>query len=358
VVTNKPWLTDTAVDAGTIYGYARPEYNRVATITNTFVSQSMRWVVTDLAWAGDSVTIGGEMTSATNTKKTTWSTIPATVTQTIRGNSVKAAEDFVFTGAIVNTGNRFASIIASGSQAPIIDTETYRHPVQYTDRGYLLAVYDYAAYDGTEMGIQVNTYDADGALLNHAEGLATYPDPANVTATYAWPYGLKDLETLFATTLYSDAVRYYTVQPWSDQDSVPFGNMVAFELTGDCIGLDAHCVMWEDSMGSVTSWPFQYVSQAASDFERTFWNPYANNTDTLSTTTTDKWRLNSGFIRNADEDAVIRDMLSSTKVWLKTPTETHRVNIVNTEYAYGNRKWGDLTNVTLDVVKADTSVTR
>jgi hypothetical protein len=345
LVTGKTWLSDTAVDGGTIYGYERPEYNRTATVINTFVSASKRWVVTDIPWAGNSSVTPGKMVSATNTKHVTWSAInTGNVTQINLGDSKYPASDFVisgYDGAI----NNYSSIIAR---------QDYQHPVQTTDSGYLLATPS-VDYDGTDLGIQVQTYDAAGNPLFHAEGLVQGYSPDPETA-YAYPYGLKDLETLFGQPLISDAVATYTIQPYADQDTDVFGDPVTFRIHNECIGLEPYCVMWRDSQNSITSFPFNFVSTISDSFERAFWNPQPHVTETLNTITNNTMRLNSAFIRNANEDAVIGDLLSATEVWVKSSTELIPVNVTNSEYNYGNRQYGDLPSVTLEVTRRTESI--
>ena len=344
LVTNKTWLTDTGVDAGTIYGYARPEYNRVATIINSYVSASMRWVVTDIPWAGDSAVIGGQMLSANNTRKSTWSAIDTgSQYQLMRGQSDYDAADFVVT-AVAGQTNRPASIIATASAG-------YQHPVQLTDSGYLLLVPS-EAYDnaGAEFGLKLNLYNATGSAAG-GTALGPYSFGATPETAIAIPYGLKDWETLTATTLATTNVASYTIEIYEEVSGDVISDPISFRVTEECIGLEPYCVMWRDSMNSITSFPFQYVSTIADEFSRAFWNPYADVTATLNTNTQTKWKLNSAFIRNVDEDRVIRDLLGSTEVWIKTATEIIPVNITTSEYNYGNRAYADLPNVTLDLVK-------
>jgi hypothetical protein len=346
LVTAKAWLTDSGVDNAVIYGYARPEYNTVATITNTFVSQSMRWVVTDMPWAGDSVTIPGRMRGATTTRYIQYS-VTGSTQLALYGRSDYAAQDFTIADSTVSRTQRFASIYATGSA---------QWPMQYRDEAWLLAHPGLDNTGGTDYSLICATYDSAGNLIDQQQGITLSFGVAPMTSL-RYPVGPRQLENLLNIT-FSEHVATYQVWLYDDTNAADIDSTrITFRYAQCGIGLTPYSIEWRDSLGSIASWPMQYVAQKASEVDRAFWMPDAVTNATLNTTRVDKWRLQSDFIQNDAEDTVIQDLVAAKDVWLKTETELVPVNIATTEYAYGNRQWGDLPTLTLDVVRAE-NVTR
>jgi hypothetical protein len=348
LVTAKSWLVNTPVDNAVIYGYARPEYNTTATIINTFVSASQRWVVTDMPWAGNSVAIPGRMRGATTSRNIQYS-VTGSQRLAIYGRSDYAAQDFTIADASKSRTQKFASIYSSGSA---------EWPMQYHDEAWLLLHPGLDIDFNTEFAVNVVTYDSTGnAITSYTSGTFSYG--TTPIQSYIIPFGPKQLEMVVGDTVFTDNVSTYTVYISDESaggDPLP-GNAMTFRYVQCGIGLTPYSIEWRDSLGSIASWPMQYVAQKASDVERAFWMPDAETNATLNTTRTDKWRVQSGFILNDAEDMAMQDLIAAKDVWLKTDTELVPVNIATSEYAYGNRGWGDLPTLTLDVVRAQ-NVTR
>jgi hypothetical protein len=355
LVTGKSWLTDTAADNAIIYGFARPEYNTVGTITNTYVSGGTRFVVTDIPWAGASPTIAGRMRGATTTRDIKYS-VTGSDMLALYGSSNAAAEQFTIAGSDVYRTQRFASIYSNSIA---------EWPMQYRDECWLLAHRGLDIEPDVEVKIFVTTYNQSGNVIGSYEGINAYGfgntsgDPGAPIVSLAWPAGPKQLETLVGLAIFTDDVATYTVSlvdAPAGGTTIP-GSEINFRYVKCGIGLTPYSVEWRDSMGSIASWPFNLVSQRATDVSRAFWMPDADTTSTLNTVSSDKWRLQSDYILNDAEDAAIQDLIASKEAWLKTETELIPINISTSEYAYGNRAWGDLPAVSLDVVKAQ-NVTR
>jgi hypothetical protein len=315
---------------GYIYGTPRPSYNTTATITGIYVDPTYGLVIqTDIAWAGSSVPISGQITYPGNQLTTVI-------------NEYTDYDAFCVYNAHVNRADYTVSFFdkyvvqnrafSGNNISTILNTDTcYR--IEPNTIGFLLThsstaslsdgmFYQFLNSAGTTLGTvriaksvssQTDFYAPIG--LQQIAG-SSY---VNVTGTFASYSGQVDTYVCYVYDIPISSVTQRT-------------NDVCFKLNGDCSMYEIYHLMWKDQYGSFISYPFIYMSREYIESDKktyyqqegtweydTFgYDDYGVGEKTFYQRSRESFTLNSGWLYEWERD-LIKDLMQSPSVYLQTP---------------------------------------
>jgi hypothetical protein len=213
---------------------------------------------------------------------------------------------------------------------------------------FLEVIGAYAPYNGTWLVIEINSstqltvsnpYVAN--VLNGGEYLRQITNPYQ--EDYYFPVGIDQLLlsnnfTLFTgtdlqTLLDAGDVDYYEV--YLQRLGSRGTNSILYNLNDDCSYYEVYHLMWKDEKGSWLSYPFIYISKDFTEVERkqyyktegnwdndTFgYDSYGRGEQTYFSRSRDKVLLNSGWVKEYEND-LIKDLMTSASVFVQKPDGT------------------------------------
>lgn len=315
---------------GYVYGVPRPSYNTTATITGIYVDPTYGLVIqTNIAWAGNSVPITGQITYPGNlltqvlnqyTKYDAFCVFNAHV------NNVDYSIDF-FDKYVIEPGSYTDYNIST-----ILNQENcYR--IEPNTIGFLLT---HSFNDTFVDGLLYNFYNTSGTLL----GVIRIPKPSGSLDWYS-PIGLQQISQTSYTNVggtfsgYSGQVDSYTIYAYdatSPTTQAQRTNPICFKLNGDCSMYEVYHLMWKDQYGSFISYPFIYMSrefiesdkktfyqQEGTWKDKTFgYEDYGVGEKTFYQRSRESFTINSGWLYEFERD-LIKDLLQSPSVYIQTP---------------------------------------
>ena len=365
VVTNKKFTTSTPVEPGKMYGQAWPGYNQTSTVTDKYNSGSDWFLSTDDGWISTSnLPVTGKIKYADG--RLTENASVTTITGKTVYNAIIDKRDYTqsyFDGYLVDgTGKTTSTILSKDT------TKKYR--IEQSTKSWLLCHFDYS---GTKY-MQLEMYDANGNQVTSIQYTLTSTDKS----VYV-PVGLSQLlsTSMAALTVYPnpylsqsiiDQTSYYTIR-FRNSGGSKATTAITFELNDDCSRYDIYHLCWKDSYGSWLSYPFIYKAKESTEFER---NKYYQKEGEFNTTddtfgyetdkggeqifinrSRDKIILNSGWIEDFEND-LIKDLLSSTKVFLQEPDNTmYQVVIQNDNFEFKTKDNNDMYQYSITVTYND-----
>jgi len=315
---------------GYIYGIPRPSYNTTATITGLYIDPTYGLVVqTNIAWAGSSVPITGQITYPGNQLTTVI-------------NEYIDYEAFCIYNAHVNRADYTLSFFdkyvvqnrafSGNNISTVLNTETcYR--IEPNTVGFLLVHSSTASLSDGMLYQFLNSAGTTLGAIRIAKSVSTQTD------FYA-PIGLQqiagssyvDITGTFSS--YSGQVDTYVCYVYD----APFGspvqrtNDICFKLNGDCSMYEIYHLMWKDQYGSFISYPFIYMSREYIESDKktyyqqegtweydTFgYDDYGVGEKTFYQRSRESYTLNSGWLYEFERN-LIRDLMQSPSVYLQTP---------------------------------------
>lgn len=359
---NKTFFTATPVEGGSVFGVPRPEYNTVGNIIDIYYDNTYGAViVTDIGYTDATQPIGGTIKYAddilsTYTEKYNITGLTAYNAYLNRLDySVNGFDSYVIQSRSASL-NKFASILSIDS--------TKRYRVEQSTKGFLLS-HSYQSNYAPDVLF--------GFFNSNGTGLSTMVlnNVSNNLKDFYVPYGIDQLLGSSNLTLISGShlsaitsnIAYYTVSA-SDGTTVR-SQAITFELNDDCSRYELYQLMWKDRYGSWISYPFKYISENLTEFERkTFYQnegnwDLTNNTfgfdsydrgeKTYYSRSRDKMILNSGWVEEY-ENQLIKDLLSSSAVYVQTPdNKLIGCTIVNNDYKFFKKDSDYLFNYQLEI---------
>ncbi|CAA6810392.1 MAG: Unknown protein [uncultured Sulfurovum sp.] len=349
ITVAKQWITDTT-DAGSIFGYPRPTYNTIATITDIYDTVGFGVVVeTDITWAGSSLPIGGKMYYADGrtTKDITVTGVTGmsaynSYTDLI-GYTADAMDKYVIQNRTAN--NNYSSTILS-------DDLTTEYRIEKESKSWLL---QHMYITGITTQGRFEYFDASG---NSISTVVINNVTTNDKDFYV-PVGIDQVINSSNTFLFAgsplstvrDDVDKYTFAMYTMPTRI--SNEITFNVNDDCTSYEMLHLMWKDKLGSWLSYPFKYMSKDRTAFDRaTFyqtngkWDRGANTFgyDTFGrgeksyfNQSRDSITLNSGWA-NEGENRLIKDLLDSASVYVQLEDGTLVGCILNdTDFTFSKK---------------------
>jgi hypothetical protein len=314
---------------GYIYGTPRPSYNTTTTITGIYIDPTYGIVIqTNIAWAGSSVPITGQITYP--------------------GNQLTQ---------VLNDYTNYNAFCVYNAHVDRAD-----YTVDFFDQ-YVIQVGTFSDYNISTILGQDNCYRIEpntiGFLLTHsynttyADGLSytfynngttlgviRIPKASGSTDWYS-PMGLQQISQSSYTDIggtfsgYSGNVTSYTVYAYdatSPSTQVQRTNAICFELNTDCSMYEIYQLMWKDKYGSFITYPFIYMSREFIESDKkTYYQQegtWQNNTfgyedygvgeKTFYQRSRESFTLNSGWLYEFERE-LIKDLMQSPSVYLQTP---------------------------------------
>jgi hypothetical protein len=314
---------------GYIYGTPRPTYNTTTTITGIYVDPTYGIVIqTNIAWAGSSVPISGQITYP--------------------GNQLTQ---------VLNDYTNYNAFCVYNAHVDRVD-----YTVDYFDK-YVIQVGSFTDYNISTILGQDNCYRIEpntiGFLLTHsynttfADGLfysfynngttlgtIRIPKPSGSTDWYS-PMGLQQIGQSTYTNMsgtfssYSGNVTNYSVYAYdatSPSTQTQRTNEICFQLNTDCSMYEIYQLMWKDKNGSFITYPFIYMSREFIESDKkTYYQQegnWENNTfgyddygvgeKTFYQRSRESFTLNSGWLYEFERE-LIKDLMQSPSVYLQTP---------------------------------------
>ena len=367
MTTNKPWVSVPASysEGTSIFGTPVPEYNTVATIVDLNWDATYGLIIsTDIPFQQATQPIGGTITYASNNLLVSpaESNLTGKTVYNAHLNRLDYASDgfeaYVSLASHVSNEALISTILSQASTALGVEN---RYRVEQSTKSSLLMHSENTSLANRAM---IYAYDAADNVISQ-ERIDT---AVSGTSLYT-PIGL-DVIMAGSTTLIAgsalstviDDVVWYAIA-FCDTSNVIKSNYVAFELNNDCSRYEIHHLMWKDRYGSWLSYPFKYMSKDITEFDRKSY--YQSEGQWGSTDFTydsfgrgekgyfgrsrDKYILNSGFIEEF-ENELIKDLLSSTSVYIQLPDNTLVGCIIdNKQQEFYKKNNMDLYNYTLTV---------
>lgn len=314
---------------GYIYGTPRPTYNTTATITGIYIDPTYGIVIqTDIAWAGSSVPISGQITYPGNQL----SQVPneyidydAFCIYNAHVDRVDYTVDF-FDQYVIQPG----SFTDYNISTILGQSNCYR--IESNTIGFLLT-HSY------------NTTFADGLFYSFYNGTSLLgtiriPKPSGSTDWYS-PIGLLQISQSTYTNMsgtfssYSGNVTNYSVYAYdatSPTTQTQRTNAICFELNTDCSMYEIYQLMWKDKYGSFITYPFIYMSREFIESDKktyyqqegtwqndTFgYEDYGVGEKTFYQRSRESFTLNSGWLYEFERE-LIKDLMQSPSVYLQTP---------------------------------------
>ncbi len=315
---------------GFIYGVPRPSYNTTATITGIYIDVTYGIVIqTDIAWAGSSVPISGQIVYPGNQLTQVLNELTdydAFCVYNAHVDRVDYSVDF-FDQYVIQTGSYTDYNIST-----ILNQDNcYR--IEPNTVGFLLT----HSYNTTFAdGLSYSFYDTSGTLL----GVIRIPKASGSTDWYS-PIGLGQIGQSNYTDVggtfsgYSGQVESYTVYAYdatSPSTQVQRTNEICFKLNGDCSMYEIYHLMWKDKYGSFISYPFIYMSREFIESDKktyyrqegtwendTFgYDDYGVGEKTFYQRSRESYTLNSGWLYEFERE-LIKDLMQSPSVYIQTP---------------------------------------
>jgi len=329
LVTSQIYVGNSTVP-GYIYGVPRPTYNTTATITGIYIDPTYGIVIqTDIAWAGSSVPISGQITYPGNQLTVVpneYTDYDAFCIFNAHVDRVDYTVDFYDQFVIQSTpfsGNNISTIL---------NTDTcYR--IEHNTVGFLLV---HSATASLSDGMFYQFLNAQGTTL----GTVRIPKSVSTQTDFYAPIGLQqiggsnyvDVTGTFAT--YSGSVDTYVCYVYDIVISTPVqrSNDVCFKINNDCSMYEIYHLMWKDKYGSFISYPFIYMSREFIESDKktyykqegtweydTFgYDDYGVGEKTFYQRSRESFTLNSGWLYEWERD-LIKDLMQSPSVYLQTP---------------------------------------
>jgi hypothetical protein len=315
---------------GYIYGNPRPTYNTTATITGLYIHSTYGLVVqTNIAWAGSSVPISGQITYPSNQLTTVlnqYTDYDAFCIYNAHVNRADYSLTFFDQYVVQNraySGNNISTILKTGT--------CYR--IEPNTIGFLLV---HSSTASLSDGMIYQFFNSNGSTLGSIKMLKSV---STQTDFYA-PVGLQQIGgTVYSNitgtfSSYSGQVDSYVCYVYD----APFGtpvqrtNDICFKLNGDCSMYEIYHLMWKDQYGSFTSYPFIYISREYIESDKktyyrqegtweydTFgYDDYGVGEKTFYQRSRESYTINSGWLYEWERD-LIKDLMQSPSVYLQTP---------------------------------------
>ena len=329
-LTSPQTYVGSSTTPGYIYGIPRPSYNTTATITGLYIDPTYGLVVqTNLAWAGSSVPITGQITYPGNQLTTVI-------------NQYTNYDAFCVFNAHVNRPDYTLSffdkyviqnIAFSGNNiSTLLNTETcYR--IEPNTIGFLLVHSSTASLSDGMLYQFLNSAGSTLGAIRIAKSVSTQTD------FYA-PIGLQQIAGSSYVNItgtfssYSGQVDTYVCYVYDIPIGTPVqrSNDICFKLNGDCSMYEIYHLMWKDQYGSFISYPFIYMSREYIESDKktyyqqegtweydTFgYDDYGVGEKTFYQRSRESYTLNSGWLYEFERD-LIRDLMQSPSVYLQTP---------------------------------------
>ena len=327
-LTTPQTFVGASVIPGYIYGIPRPTYDTTATITGIYVDATYGLVIqTDIAWAGSSVAISGQLSYPGNQLTTVL-------------NKLTDYDAFCVYNAHVNradyTINAFDKYVVqnrsfSGNNISTILSGTTCYRIEPNTVGFLLAHQNSSNFAD---GVYYIFYNSAGASL----GSVYLPKPTGSSDFYS-PIGLGQISgssyvnysgtfATYITQIVSYTINTYNSTGLPSQSS----NKICFKLNGDCSMYEIYSLMWKDQYGSFISYPFIYMSREYIESDKknyyrqegtweynTFgYDDYGVGEKTFYQRSRESFTLNSGWLYEFERD-LIKDLMQSPSVYLQTP---------------------------------------
>ena len=315
---------------GYIYGIPRPTYDTTATITGVYVDPIYGLVIqTDIAWAGSSVPISGQMTYPGNQLTTVlnqYTDYDAFCVYNAHVNRPDYTVSFFDKYVVQNrsySGNNISTVLETGI--------CYR--IEPNTIGFLLV---HSSTASLSDGMLYQFFNSNGATI----GSLRIPKSDSTQTDFYAPIGLGqiggssyvDITGTFSS--YSGSVNSYVCYVYD----APFGtpiqrtNDICFKLNGDCSMYEVYSLMWKDQYGSFSSYPFIYMSREYIESDKktyyrqegtweydTFgYDDYGVGEKTFYQRSRESFTLNSGWLYEWERD-LIKDLMQSPSVYLQTP---------------------------------------
>ena len=314
---------------GYIYGIPRPSYDTTATITGLYVDPTYGLVVqTDIAWAGSSVPISGQITYPGNQLTSVlnqYSDYDAFCIYNAHVNRADYTVDF-FDKYVIQTRS------FSGNNLSTILNQNNCYRIEPNTNMFLLT---HAISQTYVDGLAYFFYNGSSLL-----GVVRVPKPTGSLDWYS-PVGLLQISQANYTNIggtfssYSGSVTSYNVYAYdatSPTTQAQRTNEICFQINTDCSMYEVYHLMWKDQYGSFISYPFIYMSREYIESDKkTYYKQegtWENNTfgyddygvgeKTFYQRSRQSYTLNSGWLYEFERD-LIKDLMQSPSVYLQTP---------------------------------------
>lgn len=329
LTTQQPFVGNSTVP-GFIYGVPRPSYNTTATITGIYVDPTYGLVIqTDIAWAGSSVPISGQIVYPGNQLTQVLNELTdydAFCVYNAHVDRVDYSVDF-FDQYVIQPGS-----FTDFNISTILNQDNcYR--IEPNTVGFLLT----HSYNTTFAdGLLYTFYNSAGSTL----GVIRIPKLTGSTDWYS-PIGLGQIGLSTYTNMsgtfssYSGQVDSYSVYAYdatSPTTQTQRTNAICFKLNGDCSMYEVYHLMWKDKYGSFISYPFIYMSREFIESDKktyyrqegtwendTFgYEDYGVGEKTFYQRSRESYTLNSGWLYEFERE-LIKDLMQSPSVYMQTP---------------------------------------
>ena len=363
IEVNKAYISATA-EPGKVFGVITPSYNTVATITDIYWDVTNGYVVeTDLAYDIATPAIGGKIKFADD--RITKNYVDQRVTGLTAFNSGLTKRSYGFGGndfdPYVVQNRAFASNDISAVFRSI--STSYEWRIEPETKSWLLCHTNGLGVN--EANIIFGFFDSSGALLNGSR-MNNYQQFEN----FYFPIGIDQVIANSDVTLIGgsalstvrDDIAYYIVS--LERLGSSLSNEITFTINTDCAGYELYHLCWKDRYGSWISYPFKYIQENITEFERkTYYqqegrfdsaddfgyDKFGRGDTTYYSRSRDKMKLNSGWI-DETENELIKDLLGSSSVMVQLPSGIMvGCTIVTNSYKFGKSEDDGVWNVTLEV---------
>lgn len=314
---------------GYIYGTPKPSYNTTAVITGIYVDPTYGLVIqTDIAWAGSSVPISGQITYPGNNLTSVlneYSNYDAFCIYNAHVNRADYTLDF-FDKYVIQTRSY------SGNNLSTILNQNNCYRIEPNTNMFLLT---HAISQTYVDGLAYFFYNGSTLL-----GVIRVPKPTGSLDWYS-PVGLLQISQATYTDIggtfssYSGNVTSYNVYAYdatSPTTQAQRTNQICFQINTDCSMYEVYHLMWKDQYGSFISYPFIYMSREYIESDKkTYYRQegtWENNTfgyddygvgeKTFYQRSRQSYTLNSGWLYEFERD-LIKDLMQSPSVYLQTP---------------------------------------
>lgn len=315
---------------GYIYGIPRPTYDTTATITGVYIDPTYGLVIqTDIAWAGSSVPISGQMTYPGNQLTTVineYTDYDAFCIYNAHVNRADYTVDFFDKYVVQNRA-------FSGNNISTIFNQSNCYRIEPNTVGFLLV---HSSTASLSDGMFYQFLNSNGSVL----GTIIIPKSLSTQTDFYAPIGLGQISASTYTnvtgtlTSYLSQINSYNCYVYD----APFGsptqrtNSICFKLNGDCSMYEVYHLMWKDQYGSFISYPFIYMSREYIESDKktyyrqegtweydTFgYDDYGVGEKTFYQRSRESFTLNSGWLYEFERD-LIKDLMQSPSVYLQTP---------------------------------------
>ena len=316
---------------GIIYGVPKPSYNTTATITNIYVDPTYGIIiVTDIAYAGSSVPISGQITfpgDQLTSKINEYIDYDSFCVYNAHVDRKDYRVDF-FDQYVIQT----RPITENNISTILNQSNCYR--IEPNTVGFLLS-------HTPPSGVTFNTGMAYEFFNSNGTALGTIRLPKSELSQTDWysPIGLGQISQSpyidFTGTFsgYSGSVASYNAFAYLATGTlVQISNKICFQLNTDCSMYEVYHLMWKDKYGSFISYPFIYMSREFIESDKktyyqqegtwkdnTFgYEDYGVGEKTFYQRSRESFTLNSGWLYEFERE-LIKDLMQSPSVYIQTP---------------------------------------